>query len=68
MDSTADVPLVGGPADGTVITVELDNTGRPPLTHHHITDDGLAQAHMYELETVAGNVRRWIYRWRAMAT
>jgi hypothetical protein len=61
---SADVPLVDGPADGTVLTVELDPTGRPPLTHHHITDRGLRRVEMYELETVAGREDRWIYRWR----
>ncbi|HEX5541011.1 MAG TPA: hypothetical protein VFX60_05535 [Micromonospora sp.] len=67
METTADIPVVGGPADGTVLTVELDPTGRPPLTHHHISDEGLSGADMYELETVAGEQRRWIYRWRPTA-
>jgi len=63
--STADVPLVGGPADGTVLTVELDSRGRPPLTHHHIGDEGLTGAVIYELEAIPGQPRRWIYRWRS---
>jgi hypothetical protein len=62
---SVDVPLVGGPADGTVLTVELDTTGRPPLTHHHITDHGLRRVEMYELETVPGREDQWIYRWRS---
>lgn len=61
---SADVPVVGGPADGTVLTVELDSTGRPPLTHHFITDQGLRRVDMYELESVPGRENEWIYRWR----
>jgi hypothetical protein len=68
MASTATVPLVDGPADGQMITVELDMSGRPPLTHHHIRDEGLTGADIYELEAVAGNdAARWLYRWRPMA-
>jgi hypothetical protein len=68
MESTAEVPLVGGVADGDTITVELDPHGRPPITHHHLLDGGLAQAEIYELETVAGDGPPWVYRCRASAT
>jgi hypothetical protein len=67
MESTADIPLVGGPADGTAVTVELDANGRPPLTHHHIDQHGLADADMYELETMTGG-GGWRYRWRRTAS
>lgn len=67
MESTADVPLVGGPVDGTTITVELDVSGRPPLTHHHIANNDLAQADIYELEAVTGGRPPWLYRWRGTA-
>ena len=67
MASTATVPLVDGPADGQQIIVELDVTGRPPLTHHHIREEGLTGADIYELETVGGDAHRWLYRWRPMA-
>jgi hypothetical protein len=67
MASTTTVPLVDGPADGQVITVELDVTGRPPLTHHHIRDGGLTGADIYELEAVADEAQQWLYRWRPMA-
>jgi hypothetical protein len=63
MASTAQIPLVGGPADGEKVTVELDDNGRPPLTHHHIGPAGLARAEIYELESDQGN-REWIYTWR----
>jgi hypothetical protein len=68
MDATAVVPLVGGVADGGVVTVELDSHGRPPLTHPHMGDDGLAHAQMYELESVLGDGPPWVYRWRGSAT
>jgi hypothetical protein len=67
MASTATLPLVDGPADGEEVTVELDSRGRPPLTHHHIREEGLTGADIYELEAVAGETRRWLYRWRPMA-
>jgi hypothetical protein len=64
MEVTTEVPLVGGAADGQVVTVELDVNGRPPLTHHYLSDGGLAQADIYELEGVAGQGPPWRYRWR----
>ena len=67
MASSATIPLVDGPADGQVVTVELDLSGRPPLTHHHIGDEGLSGADIYEVESVAGQRRQWLYRWRPMA-
>lgn len=67
MASSATIPLVDGPADGQVITVELDVSGRPPLTHHHIREEGLGGADIYELESVAGRAEQWRYRWRPMA-
>jgi hypothetical protein len=67
MKSTERIPLVGGPADGTAVTVELDANGRPPLTHHHLHEHGLADAEMYELETVTED-GRWRYRWRRTAS
>jgi hypothetical protein len=68
MGSSAQVPLVDGPADGETVTVELDVTGRPPLTHHHLDGSGgLANANIYELETVSDH-GPWVYRWRGPAT
>lgn len=67
MASSATIPLVGGPADGEVVTVELDVRGRPPLTHHRVHGEGLSGADVYELESVAGQPTRWLYRWRPMA-
>ncbi|MEV4759416.1 hypothetical protein AB0J86_30575 [Micromonospora sp. NPDC049559] len=68
MQLTTEVPLVGGPADGTVVTVELDPNGRPPLTHHHIGERGLAEAEMYELTALLGEGPPWTYQWRGPAT
>ena len=69
MASTAEVQLVGGPADSTVVTVELDVHGRPPLTHHHLGHGGLAEAQIYELETPPGqDGPPWRYGWRGTAT
>jgi len=67
MATSATIPLVDGPADGQVITVELDLSGRPPLTHHHIRDAGLSGADIYELESGADEAQQWLYRWRPMA-
>lgn len=67
MATTAQVRLVDGPADGEVVTLELDMTGRPPLTHHHLGADGLANADIYELEST-GEDGPWLYRWRGPAT
>lgn len=66
MASTVEITLVGGSFDGETITVELDSNGRPPLTHHHLPD-GLAEAEIYELESVTGDGPPWIYRWRGPA-
>ncbi len=63
-----EIPLVGGLADGSAITVELDVNGRPPLTHHHLGAGGLAEAGIYELERVTGEEPPWLYRWRGLAT
>lgn len=59
---------MGGAADGAVVTVELDPHGRPPLTHHHLGDDGLAHAEIYELESLTGEGPPWVYQWRGPAT
>ncbi|MDM4720168.1 hypothetical protein QTQ03_11480 [Micromonospora sp. WMMA1363] len=67
MASTAEIPLVGGTADGQTVTVELDPNGRPPLTHHHLGDGGLTEAEIYELETVAAATGQWRYCWRGPA-
>ncbi|MGN9775451.1 hypothetical protein ACTMS0_06695 [Micromonospora sp. H33] len=67
MASTVEIPLVGGAADGQTVTVELDSNGRPPLTHHHLGDGGLAEAEIYELETVEATTDRWRYCWRGRA-
>lgn len=68
MAPTAEVSLAGGPADGTRVTVELDVHGRPPLTHPH-REDGLAEAQIYELETVPTEEGPpWRYGWRGPAT
>lgn len=62
-----EIPLVGGSADGEVVLVELDTTGRPPLTHHHLGPNGLAEADIYELEAVDGAGPPWRYAWRGPA-
>jgi hypothetical protein len=67
MASTAQIPLVGGAADGETVTVELDSNGRPPLTHHHLGPQGLAEAQIYELESDGGPGQPWIYSWRGPA-
>ncbi|ASW57886.1 hypothetical protein [Plantactinospora sp. KBS50] len=67
MSTTTQVRLADGPADGETITVELDVTGRPPLTHHWLSDRGLAGADIYELESTTED-GPWIYRWRGRAT
>lgn len=67
MATSVEVPLADGPADGRTVTVELDPAGRPPLTHHHLDDGGLAHAEIYELESVADD-GPWVYRWRGPAT
>ncbi|MFC0002938.1 hypothetical protein [Micromonospora siamensis] len=66
MASTVEIPLVGGAADGQTVTVELDPNGRPPLTHHHLGPQGLAEAEIYELESDDGD-RDWVYSWRGPA-
>ena len=67
MASTVQIPLVGGTADGETVTVELDGNGRPPLTHHHLGPEGLAEAQIYELESDEDQGRPWIYTWRGPA-
>ncbi|MFC3500637.1 hypothetical protein ACFOOK_06605 [Micromonospora krabiensis] len=67
MASTVEIPLVGGVADGQTVTVELDSNGRPPLTHHHLGPQGLAEAQIYELESVADGGSDWRYCWRGPA-
>ncbi|SCF44012.1 hypothetical protein [Micromonospora mirobrigensis] len=66
MASTVEIPLVGGAADGQTVTVELDPNGRPPLTHHHLGPQGLAEAEIYELESGDGD-RQWVYTSRGPA-
>jgi hypothetical protein len=68
MPATVEIPLVGGAADGDIISVELDPNGRPPLTHHHVGGGrGLAGAEIYELETSTTADPPWCYRWRGPA-
>ncbi|ROT31404.1 hypothetical protein [Micromonospora sp. HM5-17] len=67
MEATTEIPLVGGVADGDTVIVDLDVHGRPPLTHHHLVDNELARAEIYELEAVAGEGPPWVYRWRGTA-
>lgn len=67
MASTVEIPLAGGTADGERVTVELDPNGRPPLTHHHLGPGGLAEAEIYELESVEVDPQRWRYCWRGQA-
>ncbi|MBF9134785.1 hypothetical protein I0C86_38550 [Plantactinospora sp. S1510] len=67
MEAT-EIALVGGAADGGTVIVDLDVHGRPPLTHHHLVDGGLARAEIYELESVLGDGPPWLYRWRGPAT
>ncbi|MER7332122.1 MULTISPECIES: hypothetical protein [unclassified Micromonospora] len=67
MASTVEIPLVGGAADGETVMVELDTNGRPPLTHHHLGPQGLAEAEIYELESVGAGADRWRYCWRGPA-
>jgi len=45
------------------VVVELDPSGRPPLTFYQRGGDGLADATVYEIETVI-EPEGWIYRWR----
>jgi hypothetical protein len=61
---TVTVPLVGGPADGTVVTAVLDVDNRPPLILPHVGADGLAHAALYELESddQDGNGYRYCFR------
>ena len=66
--TTADIPLIGGSADGGSVRVELDATGRPPLTHHHLGDSGLADAEIYELESTTGDGPPWHYTCRGPAS
>ncbi|MFY1687073.1 hypothetical protein [Plantactinospora sp. WMMB782] len=68
MEGSTEIPLVGGVGDGGTVLVDLDVHGRPPLTHHHLIDDGLAQAEIYELEAAdTGEGPPWRYRWRGPA-
>lgn len=67
MASTVQILLVGGAADGETVTVELDSNGRPPLTHHHLGTEGLAEAQIYELESADHGGRPWVYTWRGPA-
>ncbi|WBB67095.1 hypothetical protein [Micromonospora sp. WMMD812] len=67
MASTVEIPLVGGVADGQTVTVELDSNGRPPLTHHHLGAQGLAEAQIYELESAVDEPSDWRYCWRGPA-
>ncbi|GAB3157177.1 hypothetical protein GCM10027290_57190 [Micromonospora sonneratiae] len=67
MAPSAEIPLVGGVADGESITVELDVNGRPPLTHHHVGDGGLAESEIYELTSMTGDDPPWRYEWRGPA-
>lgn len=68
MEVSTEIPLVGGVADGSTVIVDLDVHGRPPLTHHHLVDGGLARAEIYELEAVRDEGPPWVYRWRGPAT
>ncbi|WP_320066822.1 hypothetical protein [Micromonospora sp. RTGN7] len=67
MAATVEIPLAGGTADGQTVTVGLDSNGRPPLTHHHLGEHGLAEAEIYELESVPDGGRGWLYSWRGPA-
>ncbi|MFX0594467.1 hypothetical protein [Melissospora conviva] len=60
--ANVEILLVGGPDDGNSVVVELDPSGRPPLTVHQ-QGDGLADATVYEIETTV-EPEGWIYRWR----
>ncbi|TDB77048.1 hypothetical protein [Micromonospora sp. KC723] len=64
MASTVRIPLVDGPADGETVDAELDSNHRPPLTHHHLGEEGLVDAQIYELESAGDG---WCYRWRGPA-
>jgi len=68
MEATTEIPLIGGAADGGTVIVDLDVHGRPPLTHHHLGDGGLAGAEIYELESAPGPGTPWVYRWRGPAS
>ncbi|QOC90926.1 hypothetical protein [Micromonospora craniellae] len=67
MASSVEIPLVGGEADGQQVTVELDPNGRPPLTHHRLGSGGLAEADIYELESIDAESQQWRYCWRGPA-
>lgn len=64
MREVADVPIVGGPADGRTATVELDDRGDPPAELHpgevDVVGDGL-----YVREPVVGAGPPWTYHWQA---
>jgi hypothetical protein len=63
MRDVADVPIVGGPADGRTAAVELDEHGEPPAELHpgefDVVGDGL-----YVREPVTGSGPPWSYQWQ----
>ncbi|MBM0227923.1 MULTISPECIES: hypothetical protein [Micromonospora] len=63
MRDVADVPIVGGPADGRTATVELDEHGEPPSELHpgeiDVVGDGL-----YVCQPVTGSGPPWSYQWQ----
>ncbi len=64
---TVIVPLVGGPADGSVVVCVLGPDGRPPLTHWLLGSEGLSDAPIYELEAADDDAAQqppWRYCYR----
>ncbi len=61
--TTVIIPLVGGPANGSVVVAVIGPDGRPPLTHWLIGPAGLADAPVYELEACEDDTP-WLYRFR----
>ncbi len=61
------MPIVGGPADGRIATVELDERGEPPGELHpgevDVVGDGL-----YVREPVTGSGPPWAYQWQAVTS
>jgi hypothetical protein len=57
------IPLVGGPANGSVVVTVIGPDGRPPLTHWLIGEGGLSDAPIYELES-CDESPPWRYTYR----
>jgi hypothetical protein len=69
--ASVDIPFVGGPVDGRLAGVDVDDDGLPPVS---LTESWLWFAYgselldadvagRYELEPVAGAGPPWVYLW-----